>query len=102
MDEFNCMGPYSDADNSQCKALRFLSRNQHIPLKGAFKTPSLRNLTATAPYFHDGRFNRLIDVLHYYQRPPEDNGAHELKALNLKDEELLSLVSFLEMFTEFK
>jgi cytochrome c peroxidase len=31
-----------------------------------FKVPSLRNITLTAPYMHDGRFNTLQEVLDHY------------------------------------
>jgi cytochrome c peroxidase len=34
---------------------------------GAFKTPSLRNITLTAPYMHDGRFATLEEVLDHYE-----------------------------------
>lgn len=33
---------------------------------GKFKTPSLRNLSFTAPYMHDGRFNTLDEVINHY------------------------------------
>ncbi|MFN0201459.1 MAG: cytochrome-c peroxidase [Bacteroidia bacterium] len=33
---------------------------------GKFKTPSLRNLSFTAPYMHDGRFSNLEEVLRFY------------------------------------
>ena len=33
---------------------------------GKFKTPSLRNLSFTAPYMHDGRFKTLEEVLDFY------------------------------------
>ena len=33
---------------------------------GKFKTPSLRNLTFTEPYMHDGRFATLDDVIDHY------------------------------------
>ena len=33
---------------------------------GKFKTPSLRNLTYTAPYMHDGRFTTLDQVIDHY------------------------------------
>src|SRR5207253_2429241 len=33
---------------------------------GAFRTPSLRNLSRTRPYMHDGQKETLFDVLHYY------------------------------------
>lgn len=31
-----------------------------------YKTPSLRNLSFTAPYMHDGRFNTIDEVLDFY------------------------------------
>ena len=34
--------------------------------KGAFKTPTLRNIEYTAPYMHDGRFNTLEEVIDFY------------------------------------
>ncbi|APZ45641.1 cytochrome-c peroxidase [Polaribacter reichenbachii] len=33
---------------------------------GKFKTPSIRNLTFTAPYMHDGRFATLEEVINHY------------------------------------
>lgn len=34
--------------------------------RGAFKTPSLRNVMLSAPYMHDGRFNTIDEVLDHY------------------------------------
>ena len=34
----------------------------------AFRTPSLRNLGATAPYMHNGAFATLFDVVDFYRR----------------------------------
>ena len=99
MDEFNCLGTYSDAKPENCSALRFLNRANHIPLHGAFKTPSLRNVELTGPYFHDGRFDSLIKVMEFYNHPPIDNGAHELKSMQLQSEQLDQLVAFLNMLT---
>jgi cytochrome c peroxidase len=33
---------------------------------GKFKTPSLRNITVTAPYMHDGRFATLMECIDHY------------------------------------
>lgn len=38
---------------------------------GRFKTPTLRNLSFTAPYMHDGRFKTLEEVIDHY-----DSGGH--------------------------
>jgi cytochrome c peroxidase len=37
-------------------------------LCGAFKVPTLRNIALTAPYFHNGRFATLREVLLFYVR----------------------------------
>lgn len=34
--------------------------------RGAFKTPSLRNIALTAPYMHDGSLKTLKDAIDYY------------------------------------
>ena len=34
----------------------------------AFRTPSLRNLSATAPYMHNGVFATLDQVIDFYER----------------------------------
>jgi cytochrome c peroxidase len=102
LDEFNCLGPFSDAKPDDCFELRFLSKDAHIPLAGAFKTPSLRNVGATAPYGHDGRFADLDSVLRHYNTPPpvEVSGPHELKPLGLSDAELAQLRAFLLTLSE--
>lgn len=101
-DEFNCLGTYSDAQASECTAIRFMNRDPHQPLMGAFKTPSLRNVANTAPYFHDGRHNTLRAVIEHYRNPPAQNPArpHELQALSLSDTEAEALVHFLRMLSE--
>jgi cytochrome c peroxidase len=37
-------------------------------LCGAFKVPTLRNVALTAPYFHNGKFQTLRDVVAFYVR----------------------------------
>jgi cytochrome c peroxidase len=37
-------------------------------LCGAFKVPSLRNVAITAPYFHNGKFKTLREVVAFYVR----------------------------------
>ena len=37
-------------------------------LCGAFKVPSLRNVAITAPYFHNGKFTTLREVVSFYVR----------------------------------
>ena len=35
-------------------------------LMGAFRVPTLRNITRSAPYFHAGQFKKLDEVVHFY------------------------------------
>lgn len=98
-DEFNCLGEYSDAMPEECSSLRFLNRSAHMPVQGAFKTPSLRNLSQTAPYFHDGRFATTKQVVEFYNNPPR-SGGHELLPLNLTEQEIDQLIQFLATISD--
>jgi cytochrome c peroxidase len=69
-DEFNCLGPYSDAKAEQCGELQFLSTNDPGQV-GAFRTPSLRNVTARAPYMHAGQLASIDQVLQHYATSPK-------------------------------
>jgi cytochrome c peroxidase len=40
----------------------------HADLCGAFKVPTLRNIAITAPYFHNGKFATLREVISFYVR----------------------------------
>ena len=95
LDEFNCLGPYSDAAPDECPELRYFSRDSHVPLEGAFKVPGLRNVAATAPYMHDGRFADLAAVVDYY-RSLRPDPAHELPRFAIGDNEAADLIAFLE------
>jgi cytochrome c peroxidase len=67
-------------------------------LKGAFKTPTLRNVTDTAPYFHDGSAATLEDVIEHYVvgGVVKDNLSPNMKPLNLNGDEKMQLVAFLK------
>ncbi len=98
MDEFNCLGPYSDAPRGSCSALRFLNRREHQQhLGGAFKVPSLRGVSKTAPYFHDGRFATLTQVVEFYNAPQTRIDGVELEPIGLSPAEIQDLVAFLEV-----
>jgi cytochrome c peroxidase len=93
-DEFNCLGPYSDAPRSAC-AINFVPR-ESTRLRGAFKPPSLRNVTRNAPYMHAGELATLGAVLRHYNRArPAAVGRSELHPLGLSDAQLASIVAFL-------
>lgn len=99
--EFNCLGPYSDAapetDADACAELRF-AKTMSPELMAAFKVPTLRNVTQTAPYMHAGQFATLAEVLAHYNSAPTGLGptAHtDLMPLGLTAVELQQLEAFL-------
>lgn len=79
---------------------RFLVTGNTLDI-GAFRTPSLRNVELTAPYFHDGSAKTLADVVRYYVKGGNDHPLRdwELGALMMNDEEQRDLVEFLKSLT---
>jgi len=69
--------------------------------RGAFKTPTLRDIARTAPYLHDGSEPTLERVIEFYNKGGVRNPAldAEMKPLNLTDAEKTDLVNFLRALT---
>ena len=65
---------------------------------GTFKTPTLRHVTETAPYMHDGSIATLAEVIDYYDGGGEPNQWLDVKMrpLGLTDQEKEDLLAFLE------
>lgn len=63
----------------------------------AFKTPSLRNVTRSAPYLHNGSKAKLEDVVRFMAGGGYKNPALDPKMVDkkLSDEEIASLLAFL-------
>jgi cytochrome c peroxidase len=68
-DEFNCLGPFSDARPEQCQELRFMV-TEDPSLEAAFKTSGLRGVAERAPYMHAGQFVTLEQVVRHYVAAP--------------------------------
>jgi cytochrome c peroxidase len=69
--------------------------------KGAFKTPTLRNVTQTGPYMHNGALETLLDVIDFYDRGGGEspNKSKLLEPLGLSKEEKADLIEFLKALT---
>lgn len=78
---------------------------------GRFRPPSLRNVRASAPYMHDGRFATLRDVINHYDHGVQDsprlddvlridgnNGPP--RRLNLSEEDKDALEALLDTLTD--
>lgn len=70
-------------------------------MRGAFKTPTLRDVALTAPYFHDGSAKTLMEVVEHYARGGEvkTNLSPNMKPLDLTQQDKEDLVAFLEALT---
>ena len=86
---------------------------------GAFKTPTLRNIALTGPYFHNGSRSTLKQVMEFYNRGGDRRGEDanntsgfehpavnqhntsnldpDMTALNLTPDEIDALVKFMEV-----
>lgn len=66
--------------------------------KGAFKTPTLRDLLDTAPYMHDGSMKTLEEVVEHYNKGGIKNKwlHQDIKPLDLTPEQKKNLVDFLK------
>ena len=79
---------------------------------GMFKVPTLRNAAISAPYFHNGYFNTLEDVVHFYNtrdatgatypiaEVPSTIDHDETGNLNLTAKEESDIVAFLKTLTD--
>jgi cytochrome c peroxidase len=97
-DPFNCLGKFSDAEAKDCVELRFARDSND--LVGAQKTPTLRNVSLTAPYMHGGQLSTLEQVIEHYDKAPTSMLNHnEAKALGLRAIEKSQLKDFLLTLT---
>ncbi|MFE8603385.1 cytochrome-c peroxidase [Archangium violaceum] len=106
---FNSAGPYSDApsgiESARLLRLRNDLHEKASELEGAYKTPTLRNVTLTAPYMHTGELKALEDVIDLYDKGGEPVGNYAgtvsitIKKLDLTAEEKKALLKLLESMT---
>ena len=70
-------------------------------LKGAFKTPTLRDITRTAPYMHNGEYQTLEQVIDHYVKGGVDksNLSPDMKSVKLNRQEQADLLEFLQSLT---
>ena len=90
----------------------FIPNNIPSASNGAFKTPGLRNIELTGPYFHNGSVMSLEDVIDFYSRGgnfPQEN-IHDLDPtigsglmlIQGRDDLHIALESFLRALTDHR
>jgi cytochrome c peroxidase len=81
--------------------------NKMPQLKGAFKTPTVRNAAVTAPYMHNGVFKTLEEVVSFYNKGGGQGLGYEVEnqtlpfdELKLNKKEEAALVAFMKTLTD--
>ena len=85
---YNKFGIYKDANSHDLGRYNITKREED---KYVFKVPSLRNISLTSPYMHDGRFDTLHDAVEFMTE-------HQLGRF-MKSEEIDAIVAFLKSLT---
>ena len=69
--------------------------------RGAFKTPTIRNVAQSAPYMHDGSIKTLEEVIDWYDKGghPNDHLDPKVKKLNLSKQDKADLLAFMQACT---
>ena len=69
--------------------------------RGAFKTPTLRDVELTAPYMHDGSLKTLEEVVDFYDKGGRANPNldPDIQPLRVDDADKRALVAFLKTLT---
>jgi cytochrome c peroxidase len=69
--------------------------------KGAFKTPTLRNVAQSGPYMHDGSQKTLEEVVEWYAKGGHPNPylSDKIKKLDLTAQDNTDLVEFMKALT---
>lgn len=96
--EFNGVGPFSD--NTAVGAQKLAGLTQNSRQLGQFKTPTLRNIDLTGPYFHTGFQGSLRDVVDFYNRGGDRSGFSgvqdvRINELFMTETQVNDVVSFL-------
>ena len=68
-----------------------------------FKTPTLRNIAASYPYMHDGRFKKLEQVIDFYSEDKSKNNSIDKnlkRRIILSEQEKKDVISFLQTLTD--
>lgn len=101
---YNTAGKYS-ADPEAGEAKLAAADPEDTTTKGEFRTAGLLNIAETGPYFHNGSFKTLNDVIQHYNRGGGEPGTFsgeldpKIRPLGLTDPEVSDLVEFLRSLT---
>lgn len=99
----NASGTIADTDKGR------YDQHQMPQLFRAFKTPTVRNISLTAPYMHNGVYKTLEELVEFYNKGggagtglKTDNQTLPADPLNLTKQEKTQLVAFMQSLTDMK
>lgn len=99
---YNGAGEFSDDPVAGAEKIAGIVQREEQ--KGQFRTKSLRHVADSGPYFHDGSFTTLEDVIRFYNGGGGETGFPGVKdplvvPLNLTEAEIADLAAFLRSLT---
>ena len=99
----NASGTMPDTDKGR------YNQHQMPQLFRAFKTPTVRNISLTAPYMHNGVYKTLEEVIEFYNKGggagmglQVNNQTLPADLLNLSKDEKKQLIAFMQSLTDTK
>lgn len=97
-EKYHNLGVGMDADEPDLGRYAVTGKEED---KGAFKTPTLRNVELTPPYMHDGSQETLEEVVEWYAKGghPNEYLSKEIKKLDLTAQDKEDLVAFMKALT---
>jgi cytochrome c peroxidase len=91
-DDFHQVEPKNELSNNKIKDYGLSDITGNEENKNFFRTPSLRNASLTAPYWHDGSAKTLVEAIQ----------KHDLKInQKLSMEEINKLIAFIDTLTDY-
>jgi cytochrome c peroxidase len=102
---FDTINPVLDTDLGRGASKKLKDQAAHF--KNSFKTPTIRNAEITFPYMHNGAFNTLEEVLHFYNHGggaglglEVENQTLPDSKLNLNKKEIDQIIAFIKSLTD--
>ncbi|MCA9262652.1 MAG: c-type cytochrome [Planctomycetales bacterium] len=94
-EKYHNLGVGMDAEDPDLG--RFVVTNDEKD-KGAFKTPTVRNIIHSGPYMHDGSQKTLEEVVEWYAKGghPNPHLSEKIKKLDLTEQDKQDLVAFMK------
>ncbi len=101
--------PYVNNPKLDADIGRFAGRKKEAAefFKHSFKTPTVRNISVTAPYMHNGTYKSLDDVVDFYNKGGGIGLGYDVPhqtlpfdSLSLSKNEIKDLVAFMEALTD--